>query len=79
MGPTLDSDARPGSYGGVPLSAPAAEHNTRAYHWHLEIFPRFTTLGGFELGSAIYINIADPEDAAGYLRESEGGVGVKAV
>ena len=67
------------SYNFVIHTAPAAEHNTRAYHWHLEIFPRFTTLGGFELGSAIYINIADPEDAAGYLRESEGGVGVKAV
>jgi len=59
------------SYNFVIHTAPVAEHNTRAYHWHLEIFPRFTTLGGFELGSAIYINIADPEDAAQYLREAE--------
>lgn len=59
------------SYNFVIHTAPAAEHNTRAYHWHLEIFPRFTTLGGFELGSAIYINIADPEDAAQCLREAQ--------
>jgi UDPglucose--hexose-1-phosphate uridylyltransferase len=59
------------SYNFAIHSAPAAEHNTRAYHWHLEIFPRFTTLGGFELGSAIYINVAEPEEAAGFLREAE--------
>lgn len=59
------------SYNFAIHTAPVEEHNTRAYHWHLEIFPRFTTLGGFELGSAIYINIADPEDAAQYLREAE--------
>ncbi len=59
------------SYNFAIHSAPTAEHNVRAYHWHLEIFPRITTLGGFELGSDIYINVVAPEDAAAYLREAE--------
>jgi UDPglucose--hexose-1-phosphate uridylyltransferase len=58
------------SYNFAIHTAPAAEHNIRAYHWHLEIFPRITTLGGFELGSDIYINVVSPEDAARYLREA---------
>jgi UDPglucose--hexose-1-phosphate uridylyltransferase len=59
------------SYNFAIHTAPAAEHNVRAYHWHMEIFPRITTLGGFELGSDIYINVVAPEDAARYLREAE--------
>lgn len=58
------------SYNYAIHTAPAAEHNVRAYHWHIEIFPRITTLGGFELGSDIYINVVAPEDAANYLREA---------
>lgn len=57
------------SYNYAIHTAPAAEHDVRAYHWHLEIFPRITTQGGFELGSDIYINVVAPEDAARYLRE----------
>jgi UDPglucose--hexose-1-phosphate uridylyltransferase len=59
------------SYNLAIHTAPAAEHNVRAYHWHMEIFPRITTLGGFELGSDIYINVVAPEDAARYLREAK--------
>lgn len=58
------------SYNYAIHSAPAAEHNVRAYHWHMEIYPRTTTLGGFELGSNIYINVTAPEDAAEYLRQA---------
>ncbi len=58
------------SYNFAIHSAPLAQHNVGAYHWHLEVYPRFTTLGGFELGSAIYINTSDPEDAAEVLREA---------
>jgi len=57
------------SYNYAIHSAPSAEYNVRAYHWHLEIYPRITTLGGFELGSDIYINVISPEDAAKSLRE----------
>jgi UDPglucose--hexose-1-phosphate uridylyltransferase len=59
------------SYNFAIHTAPAEEHNVRAYHWHMEIFPRITTLGGFELGSDIYINVVAPEDAARFLREAE--------
>lgn len=59
------------SYNFAIHTAPAAEHNIRAYHWHIELFPRLTTPGGFELGSDIYINIAEPEEAARYLRQAE--------
>ena len=59
------------SYNFALHTAPAAEHNVRAYHWHLEIYPRITTLGGFELGSDIYINIIAPEDAADLLRDTK--------
>ena len=58
------------SYNYAIHTAPAEEHNVRAYHWHMEIFPRITTLGGFELGSDIYINVVAPEDAAAALREA---------
>jgi len=59
------------SYNYAIHTAPAAEHNVRAYHWHLEIFPRLTTPGGFELGSDIYINVTEPEEAARFLRETQ--------
>jgi len=59
------------SYNFAIHTVPPAEHNVRAYHWHMEIFPRITTLGGFELGSDIYINVVAPEDAARYLREAQ--------
>jgi len=39
------------------------------FHWHLEIIPRLTRLGGFEWGSGFYINPTSPEDAARFLRE----------
>jgi UDPglucose--hexose-1-phosphate uridylyltransferase len=58
------------SYNFAIHTAPAEEHNVRAYHWHMEIFPRLTTPGGFELGSDIYINVIAPEDAATALREA---------
>jgi len=58
------------SYNFAINTAPAAEHNVRAYHWHVELFPRITTPGGFELGSDVYINIVAPEDAAAALREA---------
>ena len=38
------------------------------YHWYLEIAPRLTTFGGFEMGSGVIINIIPPEKAAEYLK-----------
>jgi UDPglucose--hexose-1-phosphate uridylyltransferase len=38
------------------------------FHWHLHLFPRLTTYGGFELGTGIVINVVDPDRAAAGLR-----------
>lgn len=37
-------------------------------HWHLEVFPRTTTLAGLELGAGVYIDSVAPEDAAAAFR-----------
>lgn len=42
--------------------------NYRHYHWHIEILPKFTTPGGFELGTGIDINVIDPDYAAKVLK-----------
>lgn len=38
------------------------------YHWHIEITPKISTGGGFELGTGIDINVVDPEVAAAVLK-----------
>lgn len=51
-------------------SAPCREIKHKDYyHFHLEIFPRLTHLGGYELGSGIYIEVVSPERAAEFLRQ----------
>jgi UDPglucose--hexose-1-phosphate uridylyltransferase len=37
-------------------------------HWHVEIVPRLTTLGGIELGAGYFVNPLPPEAAADALR-----------
>ncbi|MFB3880344.1 MAG: galactose-1-phosphate uridylyltransferase [Armatimonadota bacterium] len=59
------------SYNFAIHTALPTEHNVRAYHWHIEVFPRLTTPGGFELGSDVYINTVAPEDAAQILRSAD--------
>ncbi len=39
-----------------------------AYHWHVHILPKLTTLAGFELGTGVFVNIVSPERAASELR-----------
>lgn len=41
------------------------------YTWHIEILPKISTSGAFELGSGIDVNIIDPDEAAKLLREAE--------
>jgi UDPglucose--hexose-1-phosphate uridylyltransferase len=48
----------------LPTSIQHADY----YHWHLEIAPRVTNYGGYELGSGVVIDVMSPEDAAKYLR-----------
>lgn len=51
-------------------TAPARQnHYQDYYHWHIEILPRLTTFGGYELGSGIVIDVVSPERAAEFLRE----------
>ncbi len=38
------------------------------YHWHVEINPKITPFGGFELGTGVEINVVDPARAAKILR-----------
>ncbi|MGI9952357.1 galactose-1-phosphate uridylyltransferase [Moorellaceae bacterium AZ2] len=40
-----------------------------AYHWHLQLLPRLTTVAGFEWGTNIYINPTSPEHAAQFLND----------
>jgi len=49
---------------------PVIHQDSASYHWHMEIVPRVSTLGGFELGSEVIINVMSPEEAAGYLKNS---------
>lgn len=39
------------------------------YHWHIEILPKNSIWGGFELGTGIEISAVDPDDAAKYLKD----------
>lgn len=41
------------------------------YHWHLEIAPRVSDFGGFELGAEMIIDVMSPEEAAKYLKGEE--------
>lgn len=50
-------------------SLPVTLEHSAYYHWHLEVTPRLANYGGYELGSGVIIDIMNPEDAAGYLRE----------
>lgn len=40
------------------------------YSWHIEILPKSSVSGGFELGTGIDINIVDPDEAAKELRDA---------
>lgn len=50
---------------------PTTLDNSEFYHWYLEITPRLTLFGGFELGSDVIINVIPPEKATEYLKNSK--------
>ena len=57
--------------GGAPLNlwlhtAPAELRG--AYHWHVELAPRLSSIAGLELGADIAVVTVDPESAAAALR-----------
>ncbi|MEK7096619.1 MAG: galactose-1-phosphate uridylyltransferase [Patescibacteria group bacterium] len=49
---------------------PTILEDSASYHWHLEIVPRVSNYGGFELGSEVVINVMSPEEATRYLAGS---------
>lgn len=52
-------------------SAPIQEKDLDYYHWHMEITPRLSTYGGYELGSGMVIDIVTPEQAAEFMRQGK--------
>jgi len=42
----------------------------QSFHWHLEICPRTSIPSGFELGSGLFVNTINPEEAASKLRQA---------
>lgn len=52
-------------------TAPVQKNNhDKFYHWHMEIVPRLSIVGGLELGTDIYVNVINPDEAAKLLRET---------
>lgn len=50
---------------------PTISENSDSYHWHIEIAPRVSRYGGFELSSDVMINTMPPEEAAEFLKENK--------
>ena len=50
---------------------PLREAQNDFYHWHLELKPVLTLQAGFEWASGCFINPTPPEEAAGFLRQTE--------
>jgi UDPglucose--hexose-1-phosphate uridylyltransferase len=49
-------------------NAPFSKNGHQYHHWHAEILPNMSYLGGLEFATGIYINIIDPDEAAKILR-----------
>lgn len=50
---------------------PTILEDSASFHWHVEIVPRLSNYGGFELGSGVIIDVMSPEEAADYLRSAQ--------
>ena len=44
-------------------------HSKNYYHWHLELTPRLSKFGGYEMGSGNIIDVVSPEIAAEFLNK----------
>lgn len=49
---------------------PRKEEFSESYHWHIEIAPRVSKFGGYELGSGVVIDVVSPEIAADFLKKN---------
>ena len=50
-------------------TAPVDERLDETFHWHWELHPRLRVIAGLERATALAVNPAAPEYAAGFLRE----------
>lgn len=66
IGKTLERPALNFFLHDLPTTLDRADY----YHWHIEIAPRVSTYGGYELGSGTVIDVMAPEDAAEFLKNS---------
>ncbi len=46
-------------------------HRDPAYHWHAHVFPRLTSVAGFEQGTGVLINLVTPEHATRHLTAAD--------
>lgn len=46
-----------------------SENQHDSYHWHIEIAPRVSKFGGYEMGSGVVIDVVSPEMAAEFLKK----------
>lgn len=51
----------------------SAQHAGLPFHWHADVVPRTVQLAGFEWGTGVFLNIMDPDAAAGLLRDGLAG------
>lgn len=58
------------AYNYVIHTAPRSHQASVAFHWRIELFPRISTVAGFEWGSECFINPLTPETAAHQLRSA---------
>jgi len=56
------------AYNLVLHTGPLNQRGLAHYHWHFEILPTTSRIGGFEWGSGLAINPTPPEEAAEFLR-----------
>ncbi len=56
------------AYNVVVHTAPRDDH--RPFHWWVDIVPRVSVYGGFELGTGLWVNTRPPETAAEMLRDA---------
>jgi UDPglucose--hexose-1-phosphate uridylyltransferase len=56
------------SYNCVFNTAP--RDHAEPFQWTVDIIPRVSTLGGFELGTGVWVNVVHPRDAAAALRDA---------
>lgn len=58
-------------YNYVIHTSPLKQEEEDYYHWHLEIMPQLTGVGGFEWGTGFFVNPVSPEQAARHLKEAK--------